>query len=92
VLLQQGCALPCCKAGINQRVDRCSGGSYVKLAIKLCIVRDRINTIIDFIAAQECGVKDEETEAARDAAGPSRTCRADRSFTPAEPPRVRATV
>jgi NADPH:quinone reductase-like Zn-dependent oxidoreductase len=55
------------KAGINAFIDT-HGGGYVKLAIELGVARDRINTIIDFTAAQEYGVKAEGTEAARNAA------------------------
>jgi NADPH:quinone reductase-like Zn-dependent oxidoreductase len=54
------------KAGINAFIDT-HGGGYVKLAIELGVARDRINTIADFTAAQEYGVKAEGTEAARNA-------------------------
>jgi NADPH:quinone reductase-like Zn-dependent oxidoreductase len=54
-------------AGINAFIDT-HGGGYVKLAIELGVARDRINTIIDFTAAQEYGVKAEGTQAARNAA------------------------
>ena len=55
------------EAGINAFIDA-HGGGYVKLAIELGVARDRINTIIDFAAVQEYGVKAEGTEAARNAA------------------------
>jgi NADPH:quinone reductase-like Zn-dependent oxidoreductase len=55
------------KAGINAFIDT-HGGGYVKLAIELGVARDRINTIADFTAVQEYGVKAEGTEAARNAA------------------------
>lgn len=41
------------------------GGGYVKLATELGIPRDRINTIIDFPAAKEYGVKAEGGQAAK---------------------------
>jgi len=55
------------EVGINAFIDA-HGGGYVKLAIELGVARDRINTIIDFAAVQEYGVKAEGTEAARNAA------------------------
>jgi NADPH:quinone reductase-like Zn-dependent oxidoreductase len=55
------------EAGINAFIDA-HGSGYVKLAIELGVARDRINTIIDFAAVQEYGVKAEGTEAARNAA------------------------
>jgi NADPH:quinone reductase-like Zn-dependent oxidoreductase len=55
------------KTGINAFIDA-HGGGYVKLAIELGVARERINTIIDFTAVQEYGVKAEGTEAARNAA------------------------
>lgn len=55
------------KAGINAFIDT-HGSGYVKLAIELGVPPDRINTIIDFTAAQEYGVKVEGTQAARNAA------------------------
>jgi len=42
------------------------GGGYVELALSLGVSRDRVNTIIDFAAAQEHGVKTDGT------AGPAR--------------------
>ncbi len=44
------------------------GGGYVKLATELGVPRDRINTIIDFPAAKEYGVKSEGSQAAKTAA------------------------
>jgi NADPH:quinone reductase-like Zn-dependent oxidoreductase len=43
------------------------GGGYVKLAVGLGVERQRIDTIIDFQAVQEYGVKREGTDAARNA-------------------------
>jgi NADPH:quinone reductase-like Zn-dependent oxidoreductase len=43
------------------------GGGYVKLAVELGIPRSRIQTIIDFTAAREYGVKAEGSNAARNA-------------------------
>ena len=43
------------------------GGGYVKLAVELGVPRDRINTIIDFAAAQEYGVKREGGQEAKNA-------------------------
>ena len=43
------------------------GGGYVKLAIELGVPRERINTIIDFAAAQEYGVKHEGSQEAKNA-------------------------
>jgi NADPH:quinone reductase-like Zn-dependent oxidoreductase len=43
------------------------GGGYVKLAVELGVSRDRINTIIDFAAARECGAKTEGSSAALNA-------------------------
>ena len=40
----------------------------MKLAIELGVAADRINTIIDFAAAQQYGVKDEGSQAALNAA------------------------
>jgi NADPH:quinone reductase-like Zn-dependent oxidoreductase len=54
------------EAGINAFIDT-HGDGYVKLAIELGVARERINTIIDFAAVQEYGVKAEGTEAARSA-------------------------
>jgi NADPH:quinone reductase-like Zn-dependent oxidoreductase len=44
------------------------GGGYVKLAIKLGVAPDRINTIIDFAAAREYGTRSEGSQSARNAA------------------------
>jgi len=44
------------------------GGGYVKLAVELGIPRERIQTIIDFAAVREYGVKSEGSNAARSAA------------------------
>ena len=44
------------------------GSGYVKLAIELGVGADRINTIIDFAAAQQYGVKVEGSQAALNAA------------------------
>ena len=44
------------------------GGGYVKLAIELGVAPDRINTIIDFAAAQEYGTKSEGSQTAKNAA------------------------
>jgi NADPH:quinone reductase-like Zn-dependent oxidoreductase len=44
------------------------GAGYVKLAVELGIARDRINTIIDFAAAKEFGVKAEGSQTAKNAA------------------------
>ena len=43
------------------------GAGYVKLAVELGVSRERINTIIDFVAVQEYGVKSQGSEAARNA-------------------------
>ncbi len=45
----------------------CHGDGYVKLAIELDLPRERINTIIDFAAAQQYGVKTEGSAAAKNA-------------------------
>ena len=55
------------EAAIDAFIDT-HGGGYVKLAIELGAPRDRINTIIDFAAAGEYGVKAEGSEYARNAA------------------------
>jgi NADPH:quinone reductase-like Zn-dependent oxidoreductase len=44
------------------------GGGYVKMAVELGLPKDRINTIIDFAAAQEYGVKSEGSANAKTAA------------------------
>lgn len=51
---------------LNAFIDT-HGGGYVKLATELGIPRDRINTIIDFPAAKEYGVKSEGGQAAKTA-------------------------
>jgi NADPH:quinone reductase-like Zn-dependent oxidoreductase len=43
------------------------GGGYVQLAVELGVPRDRIQTIIDFAAVREYGVKAEGSNAARNA-------------------------
>jgi len=43
------------------------GGGYVKLAVELGVPRSRIQTIIDFTAVREYGVKAEGSNAARNA-------------------------
>jgi NADPH:quinone reductase-like Zn-dependent oxidoreductase len=43
------------------------GGGYVKLAVELGVPRDRIQTIIDFAAVREYGVKAEGSSAAKNA-------------------------
>jgi NADPH:quinone reductase-like Zn-dependent oxidoreductase len=55
------------EAGINAFVDA-NGSGYVKLAIDLGVRADRIDTIIDFAAAQQYGVKTEGAQAALNAA------------------------
>jgi NADPH:quinone reductase-like Zn-dependent oxidoreductase len=55
------------KAGINAFIDA-HGSGYVKLAIELGVARDRIDTIADFAAVKEYGVKAEGTQEARNAA------------------------
>ncbi len=45
-------------ADLNAFID-CHGGGYVKLAIELGVPKQRIDTIIDFAAAQQYGVKTE---------------------------------
>ena len=45
----------------------CHGDGYVKLAIELGVPRERIDTIIDFAAAQQYGVKAEGSAAAKNA-------------------------
>ncbi|MGH9715653.1 MAG: NADP-dependent oxidoreductase [Candidatus Acidiferrales bacterium] len=54
------------KAGINAFIDT-HGLGYVKLAVELGVPRDRINTIIDFAAAKEYGVKAEGGQSAKSA-------------------------
>jgi NADPH:quinone reductase-like Zn-dependent oxidoreductase len=55
------------EAGIDAFIDA-YGSGYVKLAIELRVAPDRINTIIDFAAAQQYGVKTEGSQAALNAA------------------------
>ncbi len=55
------------EAAIDAFIDT-HGDGYVKLAIELGVKRDRINTIIDFAAAREYGVKAEGSGNARNAA------------------------
>jgi NADPH:quinone reductase-like Zn-dependent oxidoreductase len=55
------------EAGIDAFVDA-NGSGYVKLAIDLGIPADRIDTIIDFAAAQQYEVKTEGAQAALNAA------------------------
>jgi NADPH:quinone reductase-like Zn-dependent oxidoreductase len=50
-------------AGIDAFIDT-HGSGYVKLAIELGVAPDRINTIIDFAAARQYGVKTEGSQAA----------------------------
>jgi NADPH:quinone reductase-like Zn-dependent oxidoreductase len=52
------------KFGFNAFID-CHGGGYVNLAIELGVPKDRIDTIIDFAAAQQYGVKTEGSQEAR---------------------------
>ena len=54
------------KTKIDAFIDT-HGGGYVKLAVELGIPRDRIQTIIDFAAVSEYGVKAEGSNAARNA-------------------------
>jgi NADPH:quinone reductase-like Zn-dependent oxidoreductase len=55
------------EAGLDAFIDT-HGGGYVKLAIELGVATNRINTIIDFGAAQQYGVKAEGSQAALNAA------------------------
>jgi NADPH:quinone reductase-like Zn-dependent oxidoreductase len=55
------------EAKIDAFVDA-NGSGYVKLAIDLGVPADRIDTIIDFAAAQQYGVKTEGAQAALNAA------------------------
>ena len=52
------------KFGLNAFID-CHGGGYVSLAIELGVPKERIDTIIDFAAAQQYGVKAEGSQEAR---------------------------
>jgi NADPH:quinone reductase-like Zn-dependent oxidoreductase len=54
------------KTKIDAFIDT-HGGGYVKLAVELGVPRDRIQTIIDFAAVREYGVKSEGSNAARNA-------------------------
>jgi NADPH:quinone reductase-like Zn-dependent oxidoreductase len=54
-------------ANINAFIDA-NGSGYVKLAIELGVAPDRIDTIIDFAAAEQYGVKTEGSQAALNAA------------------------
>lgn len=54
------------KSAINAFIDT-HGSGYVKLAVELGVPRDHINTIIDFAAAKEYGVKTEGGQAAKNA-------------------------
>jgi NADPH:quinone reductase-like Zn-dependent oxidoreductase len=53
-------------ASLNAFID-CHGAGYVKLAIELRVPKDRIDTIIDFAAAKEYGVKTEGSQQAKNA-------------------------
>ncbi len=53
-------------AGLDAFIDT-YGGGYVKLAIELGVAPERIDTIIDFAAAREYGVKAEGGEGTRSA-------------------------
>jgi NADPH:quinone reductase-like Zn-dependent oxidoreductase len=55
------------QAGIDAFIDT-HGSGYVKLAIELGVAPERIDTIIDFAAAQQYGVKAEGSQAALNAA------------------------
>jgi NADPH:quinone reductase-like Zn-dependent oxidoreductase len=52
------------KFGFNAFID-CHGGGYVNVAIELGVPKDRIDTIIDFAAAQRYGVKAEGSQEAQ---------------------------
>src|SRR5580704_595902 len=54
------------KTKIDAFIDT-HGGGYVKLAVELGIPRDRIQTIIDFAAVSEYGVKSDGSDKARNA-------------------------
>ena len=54
------------KLGINAFIDT-HGSGYVKMAVQLGVPRERINTIIEFAAAKEYGVKAEGGQAAKTA-------------------------
>ncbi|HZU85180.1 MAG TPA: NADP-dependent oxidoreductase [Polyangiaceae bacterium] len=55
------------QAGVTAFIDT-HGGGYVKLAIDLGVPRERVNTVIDFAAARQYGVKSEGSQAAKNAA------------------------
>lgn len=55
------------KAQIDAFIDT-HGGGYVKLAVELGVTPDRIQTIIDFAAVQEYGVKAQGSDTAKNAA------------------------
>jgi NADPH:quinone reductase-like Zn-dependent oxidoreductase len=55
------------EAAIDAFIDT-YGQGYVKIAIELGVAPDRINTIIDFAAAKQYGVKSEGSQAALNAA------------------------
>ena len=55
------------EAAIDAFIDT-YGQGYVKIAIELGVAPDRINTIIDFTAAKQYGVKTEGSQAALNAA------------------------
>ena len=57
----------CVKAAIDAFIDT-YGQGYVKIAIELGVAPDRINTIIDFAAAEQYGVKTEGSQTALNAA------------------------
>jgi NADPH:quinone reductase-like Zn-dependent oxidoreductase len=54
------------KVKIDAFIDT-HGGGYVKLAVELGVPRDRIETIIDFVAARDYGVKAEGSSSALNA-------------------------
>ncbi len=55
------------EAAIDAFID-CYGQGYVKIAVELSVAPERINTIIDFAAAKQYGVKSEGSQAALNAA------------------------
>ena len=67
VVYGRGLAEALRKHRINAFIDT-HGAGYVKLAVELGVPRDRINTIIDFAAAKEFGVKAEGGQTAKTAA------------------------
>jgi len=54
------------QARVDALIDT-HGGGYVKLAVELGVPSDRVDTIIDFAAAREYGVKTEGSSAALNA-------------------------